>query len=387
MLQFLLPGLLSWTMTMVAVSPPAQLPLQLMPAQNLPAGWATDQQLWRRANGKKGDYKAILSAIDDSLTYLATDKAIKDYQNYPVPGISRDRVIRSLRRFRQLVIQAKSPAALEKAVKKEFQFYQSIGKDQKGTVDFTGYYEATPTASRTRTAVYRYPLYKAPSDLKEWPKPHPTRADLEGIDGLQGSKGRLKGLELVWLSDRLQAFLVQVQGSARIKLVDGAEMTLGYAGKTAHPYTSIGKALVQDGKFSLDQLSLPTLIDYFAAHPQELDRYLPQNKSFVFFAETFGSPPIGSLGVPVTAERSIATDKSLMPPGALALIRTQIPYFNQGQALEMQEVSRYVLDHDTGSAIKGPGRVDLFMGTGSQAEARAGVIKHPGQLYYLLLKP
>lgn len=386
MLQFILPGLLSWTMALVAAAAPAQLPLKIVPTQDLPADVAKDQQLWRNMDGQKGDYKAMLRAIDHSLTYLGTDKAIKDYQKYPVPGVTRDRVIRSLRRFRQLLIQAKTPEALEIAVKKEFQFYRSVGNDQAGTVDFTGYYEATPTGSRTRTALYRYPLYKAPSDLKQWPKPHPTRADLEGVDGLQGSKGRLQGLELVWLSDRLQAFLVQVQGSARIRLVDGAEMTLGYAGKTAHPYTSIGKALVQDGKLSFDDLSLGTLIDYFATHPSELNRYLPQNKSFVFFAETFGSPPIGSLQVPVIAERSIATDKSLMPPGALALIRTQLPYFKQGQTLEMHEVSRYVLDHDTGSAIKGPGRVDVFMGTGPQAEARAGVIKNPGELYYLLLK-
>lgn len=367
-------------------TPVTQPPLQVVPTSKLPVGLAKDEQLWRGAKGDGGDQKALLTAIDHSLQYLGTEKAEKDYQAYQVPEITRDRVTRSLRRFRQLVIQAQSPQALEKAVKKEFQFYQSVGNDQKGNVDFTGYYEATYGASRTPTAEYRYPLYKAPADFKEWPKPHPTRADLEGKDGLQASQGPLKGLELVWLRDRLQAFLVQVQGSARLGVADGTEITVGYAGKTDHPYSSIGKALVQDGKFTLEELSLPILIEYFHKNPQDLDHYIPLNQSFVFFQETFGSPPMGNLNVPVTDERSIATDKSIMPPGALALIRTNLPYYNQRQKLEFRDVSRFVLDHDTGSAIKGPGRVDVFMGTGPEAEARAGVMTGSGQLYYLLLK-
>jgi len=382
MFDLALPLVISCTM---AVTPPtSQLPLQV-PSQIAP-GLAQDQQLWPDASGKQGDYKALLTAIDHSLQYLETDKAAKDYQDYVVPGITRSRVIRSLRRFRQLVVQAKSPQALETAVKREFQFYQSVGNDQQGNVDFTGYYEATYPGSQTSTAEYRYPLYRAPADFKQWPQPHPTRADLEGKDGLQGSQGPLKELELVWLRDRLQAFLVQVQGSARLSMTDGTELSVGYAGKTDYPYTSIGKSLVKDGKFTLEELSLPLLIEYFQKNPQDLDQYIPRNQSFVFFRETFGLPPTGSLSVPVTAERSIATDKSIMPPGALALIRTSLPYYNEQQQLEQREVSRFVLDHDTGSAIKGPGRVDVFMGTGPKAEARAGVMTGSGQLYYLLLK-
>ena len=383
---YLLPLLVSCTVASTPTPNPPQLPLKTVPTTQLPAGLAQDKQLWQGPNRPGGDQKALLTAIDHSLQYLGTDKAEQDYQNYPVPGITRDLVIRSLRRFRELVVQAKSPQALETAVMKEFQFYQSVGNDQQGNVDFTGYYEATFPASRTPTSEYRYPLYQAPAGFKEWSKPHPTRAELEGTDGLQGSQGPLKGLELVWLRDRLQAFLVQVQGSARLQITDGTEMSVGYAGKTDHPYTSIGKSLVKDGKFTLEELSLPLLIEYFQKNPQDLDQYIPRNQSFVFFRETFGSPPMGNLSVPVTDERSIATDKSLMPPGALALIRTSLPYYNQRQQLEFQEVSRFVLDHDTGSAIKGPSRVDVFMGTGPKAEARAGIMTGSGQLYYLLLK-
>jgi membrane-bound lytic murein transglycosylase A len=163
-------------------------------------------------------------------------------------------------------------------------------------------------------------------------------------------------------------------------------MTVGYAGKTNYPYTSIGKALIQDGKIDELNISLEAIRQYFQQYPGDLDLYLPRNQSFVFFKNTQGSPAMGNLDVPVTAERSIATDNALMPPGALALIRTQLPYFTEKNQLVWQQVNRYVLDQDTGSAIKGPGRVDVFMGTGPQAEARAGGIKSTGTLYYLLLK-
>ncbi|MDP8962990.1 MAG: MltA domain-containing protein, partial [Cyanobacteriota bacterium] len=148
----------------------------------------------------------------------------------------------------------------------------------------------------------------------------------------------------------------------------------------------VGRELVKDGKLPLEGLTLPVLIDYFRASPAELDRYLPRNPRFVFFKETYGAPAMGSIGVPVTAERSIATDKSLMPPGALALINTPIPYPNAAGQLESRMVNRYVLDQDTGGAIQGAGRVDIFMGTGPRAGDRAGLITGTGELYYLLLK-
>ncbi|TAF54796.1 MAG: murein transglycosylase, partial [Oscillatoriales cyanobacterium] len=223
-------------------------------------------------------------------------------------------------------------------------------------------------------------------NLGSWPKPHPTRLELEGADALQGSKGLLRGLELVWLRDRFQAFLVHVQGSAKLQLADGGVMTVGFAGKTSQSYTGVGRELVKDGKFTLEQLTLPKLREYFTNFPAEMDKYLPKNQSFVFFQNTNGAPATGSIGVPVTAERSIATDKSLMPPGALALISTKLPYPNAAGKLEQNAVNRFVLDQDTGGAIKGAGRVDVFMGTGNLAGDRAGYINSTGELYYPLLK-
>ena len=359
-------------------------PLRIL--QDVPAAVGFDDRLF----GQPGDRAALVRSIEYSLRYLQTPAAAQAYQNYPVPGITRDRVERSLRRFRQLVLAARTAQQLQTAVQREFDWYAAIGQDQQGTVSFTGYFEPVYPASRRRTDEFVYPLYRLPANFKtDWKSPHPSRTELEGIDGLQGAQGPLRGLELVWLRDRLEAFLIQVQGSTRLQLTDGGMLSLGYAGATDYPYTSIGKELVKDGKLTPETLNLPNVINYFRQHPQELNQYIPRNQRFVFFRDTQGALPMGYLNVPVTAQRSIATDKRLMPPAALAVIHTTVPPATPSSApaaLSSAPTSRYVLNQDTGSAIIGPGRVDLFMGTGATAKAQAGQINSTGALYYLLLK-
>jgi membrane-bound lytic murein transglycosylase A len=343
-----------------------------------------DQAIYDEKNNEIANKKALLQSIDYSLQYLQTPRAIKAYQK---SEITRERVYNSLQRFRQLLISTKSPQALQAAIEKEFVFYQSVGRDNKGTVLFTAYYEPLYLASRQPTKEFRYPAYRSPADLESWAKPHPSRSELEGVDGLQGSKGKLKGLELFWFKDRLEPYMIQIQGSAKLKLTDGTQTTIGYAGNTAYNYRSLGRSLVDDGKFPLEGLNMPIILDYFRKHPQDLNIYIPRDQSFVFFQETHGKPAQGSISVPLTPERSIATDKSLMPAGALALIRAPFPYINKSNKIENRLVSRYVLDQDTGGAIKGAGRVDYFLGTGEAAGERAGVTVSNGQLFYLLLKP
>ncbi|WP_174712725.1 murein transglycosylase A [Nostoc sp. TCL240-02] len=332
------------------------------------------------------DKKALLSAIAQSLQYLQTANAATAYQNYQVAGITRDRVFKSLNRFRELVLTTNSATELHQATLREFVLYQSVGKDTKGSVLFTAYYEPLYAASRVPTPEYRYPVYRLPPDLNSWPKPHPTREELEGADGLQGAKGKLRGLELFWFRDRLEPYLAQIEGSAQLQLPDGTQTAIGYAGNNAYNYKSLGRELANDGKLPLQGMTMPIILDYFQKHPQELNIYIPRDRSFVFFQENHGEPAQGSINVPLTAERSIATDKSLMPPGALALIRASIPFANPTGKLEEHIVSRYVLDQDTGGAIKGAGRVDYFLGTGKLAGDRAGVTVSNGQLFYLLLK-
>lgn len=340
-----------------------------------------DDGLWRDYNRKQ-----LIESINHSLNYLGTNKAATDYANYPIAAFSRERVRRSLLRFRAILQTAEDPDELQRLVQKEFDFYQTVGTDGAGTVDFTAYFEPAYTASTERTAEFRYPLYRQPANFEQWAKPHPSRAALEGIDGITPADSPLKGSELVWLQTRLQAYLVQVQGSARLQLTDGGTMTVGFDGSTDYGYVSLGKELVNDGVFTLEELSLPKLMAYFETYPEKLSDYIPRNDRFIFFYETNGSPPIGSLGVPVTAHRSIATDKSIMPPGAIALLSTDLPFPYRDDEWIKLPVNRYVLDQDTGSAIKGPGRVDIFLGTGARVQEEAGVVNDRGELYYLLLK-
>lgn len=362
---------------------PKQAAISFSPCSTQNLG--VDEQLWGEL-GQSGDKQALLAAMDQSLRYLQSSSAAAAYQRYRVAGVTRERVYRSIVRFRELLFTSRSPEQLEAAVKREFVFYQSVGKDGLGNVLFTAYYEPVYAASRVPTPEYRYPLYRRPSNLEAWPKPHPTREQLEGKDGLQSSKGKLRGLELFWLRDRLQAYMIHIQGSARLVLPDGKQTTVGYAGHTAYNYSSIGRALADDGKLPLEGMTMPKILQYFQDNPEELNIYLPRDKSFVFFQENHGEPAMGSISVPLTASRSIATDKSLMPPGALALIRAPFPFKNPEGGMDFRTVSRYVLDQDTGGAIKGPGRVDYFLGTGNEAGDRAGVTVADGQLYYLLLK-
>ncbi|MDB9528444.1 MltA domain-containing protein [Oscillatoria sp. CS-180] len=356
----------------------------LTAVEEWPEGSVIDDALWEENNTSA--QLRLLTAIAHSLSFLDTPAAEVAYENYPIPGITRDRVRRSLQRFRTLLITSSSPESFHEAIQREFLLYQSIGNDSEGTVHFTGYFEPSYQASLIPTTEYRYPLYQRPQNLDDWTKPHPTRVELEGTDGLQSHQGPLAGLELVWMRDRLEAFLVQVQGSARLQLTDGSFLSVGYAGRTEYDYVSIGRELINDDKVPEAGMTLERLLAYFQAHPEDLDVYLPRNNRFVFFRETSGGPPTGTFSVPVTAGRSIATDKTLMPAGAIALINLDWPQPTESGQWQPSPSSRYVLNQDTGGAIQGPGRVDIFIGSGHAAGEQAGQINTDGVLFFLLLR-
>jgi len=209
-----------------------QAPLTLVEIQPLSLG--IDEQLW-------SDRQDLLTAIEYSLKYLATPTAAKVYQEYPIGDITLERVRNSLIRFQELLRKAENPEQLQIAVESEFSFYQAMGRDNRGEVLFTGYFEPVYAASLVQTPEYPYPLYGLPQDFNQWKKPHPTRVKLEGQDGLLGTQSPLAGTEIAWLSDRLEAYLVQIQGSARLQLPDGSILPIGYAGRTEYPYVSLGK--------------------------------------------------------------------------------------------------------------------------------------------------
>jgi len=375
-----LPNLPNYLPSSFAKAPPILVPRSAIPCCQQDVSCQDDMAF-------RQDKISLLASVQHSLQYLQSERALKAYEKYPITGITRDRVTASLVKFQQLLRSSHSAPELTTAIAKNFVFYQSVGQDASGKVLFTAYYEPVYLASRTPTPEFRYPVYRRPPDLSSWSLPHPTRLELEGADGLQGEKGKLKGLELFWLRDRLEPFLIQIEGSARLKLTDGTETSIGYNSDTGVKYKSIGRELIKDGKLPKKGVNMPMIIDYFHKYPQELNIYLPRNPSFVFFQENHGAPATGCLNQPLTAERSIATDKSLMPPGALAFIHATIPFADrQNNSMDYRTVGRYVLDQDTGGAIKGAGRVDYFLGTGKIAGDRAGLTVSDGQLFYLLLK-
>ncbi|MBI2190752.1 MAG: MltA domain-containing protein [Planctomycetes bacterium] len=332
----------------------------------------------------------LLEAIERSQSYFEKPSSRK---YYPYLDISHDRARRSLQAFKEVLQSASSEKDLHERIVQGFEVYRSIGYNGQGVVLFTGYCEPVYDASLTPTPEFRYPLYKLPADLVKDEEGTPlgrrradggivsyfTRAEIEG-------RNLLAGQELVYLRDKLEAYIVHIQGSARLKLPDGTEYRVGYAGKTDRPYTSIAQSLVKEGKLKREELSLRKVKEFFAAHPEEMDRYLHQNECFVFFTHSEGGP-YGSIGVPVTPYRTIATDKAVFPRGCLAYLETRLPATEGEKPAEpSHEFRSFALDQDTGGAIRSAGRADLFIGTGPEAELLAGRTQSEGRLYYIFIK-
>jgi membrane-bound lytic murein transglycosylase A len=208
--------------------------------------------------------------------------------------------------------------------------------------------------------------------------------DREAIDSGRILSGR--GLELYYLRDYLDRYLLHIQGSGILELEDGKMVKVGYAGTNHFPYVSLGKELIREDAVSPEKMSLQAIREYFASNPEEASRFIYRNRRYIFFYEYSGRVK-GSEGVELTPGRSIATDKIIFPGGGLAYIVSQraAPDVN-GHTGEQLPLARFVVDQDSGSAIKGPGRVDLFWGTGDEAGERAGGFKEMGELYYLLVK-
>ncbi|MHC4943815.1 MAG: murein transglycosylase A [Planctomycetota bacterium] len=333
----------------------------------------------------------LLKAVGESIDYMNKPSS---RMYYPMEGITHTRVQRSLERFKEIVRNATSSSDFSRKINQEFDLYMSTGCDRKGTVLYTGYCEPIVTASLERTARFKVPLYRLPDDLVK---------DAEGVTlGRRTSTGTLvsyytrqeidesralagQGLELAWVADPLDAFIIHVQGSATLKLVNGTIMKIGYAGKNGRPYRSLGKALVRDKKLTADEVSLDSIRRHFRHNPSELLPYLYQNESYIFFTEHDGGP-YGSIGAEVTPYHSVATDKSVFPRASVTFLDTSLPVRDRSGRVVFKPYHGFALDQDTGGAIRSAGRVDVFMGTGKEAEFLAGRVKHEGKLYYLFLR-
>jgi len=334
----------------------------------------------------------LLEAVDHSLAYLDKPSSREFFPADPEGRITHERMRASLERFRELLTTSTSQEELREALAREFEVWVARGRGGSGDVYFTAYGTPILEGSLEPAPGYEHPLYRVPPDLEKGPDgailgrrlpdgtlaPYPTHAELL-------RSGQLDGLELVWLKDPFDAYVAQVQGSAVVRLPDGSLYEVGYAGKNGHPYRSIGRILVEEGKIPANELSLARLQRYFDEHPEEVDRVLPMNPSFVFFQEAAGGP-YGCLGQPVEPLHSIATDKEVFPRAGLAYVECWLPDFTDDGRLVQRPFRFFALDQDRGGAIRSAGRCDVYLGLGDDAMERAGRVWTRGRLYYLLLK-
>jgi len=196
-----------------------------------------------------------------------------------------------------------------------------------------------------------------------------------------------KAQPLAWVSDPVNLYFLHVQGSGKVVFEDGQTIIVGYDSSNGRPYRSIGQLLIDEGKISLEEMSMQRIRAYLNQNPGEIQRVLDHNPSYIFFKVT-PDGPLGSLNVRLTPGRSVALDRKLFPPAALAFVETKKPLSdNQGQVNSWMDCSRFMLNQDTGGAITGPGRADIFWGSGPYAELAAGHLRHPGRLYFLVLRP
>lgn len=358
----------------------------------LPDGWPALLKLgpdepWPDFAPQWHERDEILPALERSIAWTRKQHA---RQFFPIEGITHEQALSSLERFRDALLESRGPDEFLSRLEADFDVYKSAGwNGLGGGVLYTGYCTPILEGSLAAAPGYDWPLYGLPEDLAKGPQgeilgrtlpdgglePYPTRRAIESSALLSGQE-----LELVWLSDPLDVFIAHVNGSAFVELPDGAMIKLGYAGKNGREYVSLGQELVKDKQLKADRVSLATIRAWAAKHPDELIEYLHRNDSYVFFTEIAGTPR-GSLNVEVEPGRTLATDKRLFPRGAVVFVDTELT----DEKGRETPYARFLLDQDTGGAIRTAGRADIYLGIGPEAEELAGRTRAEGQLYYLFL--
>ncbi len=306
--------------------------------------------------------------------------------------------------FLKLITEGPDLDRLNKEIEAHFKVYRAAGRVGNPSVLFTAYFEPVFDARLRPDDSFKYPIYRKPDDLvkidlslfkKEYEGqkivaridgdkvlPYYSRYQIDVENVLEG-----RGLEIAWLKDPLDVSFLQIQGSGRLRLPNGDTLSVGYMASNGRPYQSIGRYMLDKGYLSKEELSMQAIRGYIASHPELVREILNHNPSYVFF-RVLKNGPLGNLNTPVTPGRSLALDSRLFPKGALAFISSQKPVVDaSGHITGWTKFSRFVLNQDTGGAIKGAGRADLFLGSGPYAEVAAGHLRHEGELYILIKKP
>ena len=349
------------------------------------------------------DYEGLERALTHSIAYLQAAPPERTFRFGPDP-YDTAHVLKSLQHFLAFIRTQPPVRTLQEFIRSDFRVYQSIGRDAQGQVLFTGYYEPLLKGSLERRSEFSYPVYPRPDDLVtidlgaffEKYKgetiagrlagrrvvPYYDRREIEQDGVLSG-----KAEPIAWVEDPLDLFFLHIQGSGRIALEDGRILHVGYDAKNGRPYRSIGQLLIDEGRIPRDEISMQRIKAYLRENPSEAERVLHHNPSFIFF-RVVPDGPLGALNFTLTPGRSLALDLKMFPPAALAFTETMKPVGDAfGRVQAWTPCRRFVLNQDTGGAITGPGRADIFWGSGPYAELAAGHLKHAGTLYFIVLKP
>jgi membrane-bound lytic murein transglycosylase A len=347
------------------------------------------------------DRESLRSAIRHSVSYLEKLPPDRVVGEQPRRFAARE-ILDTLLAFAKLLDGWDCRECWTKEFNERFELLPSASDAASLEVLFTGYYQPVIDGSLIPTAEYRYPIYGKPADMITAEQvtltpaattekvvgrlegenfvPYYSRREIDDFGSLRG-----RGYEIAWLKDPIDVFFLHIQGSGILRLPDGRRIGVGYAAQNGRAYRSIGRLLIDDGKIPREEMSMQRLRRYLQERPEEQNAIFAHNESYIFFRFVEGG--LGSLEVPVTAGRSIATDARLFPKGALAFIETERPMIDDvGRLTGWQPFSRVVLNQDAGSAIRGFQRVDLFFGAGDQAAAAAGYMNSRGRLFFLTLK-
>ena len=349
------------------------------------------------------NYSGLSRGIRASLTYLKKIPPTREFR-FGNETFDAAYMIRSFEYFLTIIQNKPAAQVLSDIIRTQYLVYQANRKEDAPSAFFTGYYEPQLQGRLQAGGEYKYPVYGRPDDLdsidlalfssefkgkKIYGRyspdgfiPYFNRNEIENLKALKN-----RAVPLAWVKDRIALFFLHIQGSGRIVLNNGDVIHVCYDAQNGRPYRSIGKLLIEQQKITKEAMSMQKIREYLTDHPDETDAILNHNPSYIFFTLQKDGP-YGSIGVKLTPGRSIATDRRICPPAALAFIQTQKPVTDpSGKIRKWVDFSRFVLNQDTGGAIKGPGRADLFWGSGHYAELAAGHLKHPGNMYFLILKP
>jgi membrane-bound lytic murein transglycosylase A len=343
------------------------------------------------------DRPSLLQAGRRQAAYL---RRIPAATQYPLAGrtVTAAELLASLETFIDILERESDPQSIARILRKTFVVYQAAGRENAagfGEMLVTGYFAPLIEGSLKPASPFLYPIYRPPPDLigrkagrrtvfgrlqADTFLPYWGRAEIE-------TRNLLAGNELVYLEDPFEAFLLHIQGSGKIRLRDGSCKAVRYAASNGQPYRSIGKLLVDEGKLTREQATLPGIENYLRKHPGEMRGILHANPRYIFFAWENGPSPQGSNNIPLTAGRSIAVDQEVIPPGTIAFLSSRRPIFDeQGRLKDWLPLERFVFPQDSGAAIKGSGRVDFFLGDSHEARLAAGLMREKGSLYILLKK-